>query len=204
MIRTAEHNVAKYHAKIINDAMPSTYMQESTASFVNQISSFYFKPFHVLVSYDVVSLITNIPLNESMDIVCNYVYKQHSPLRYCKETFKEILQIETGGYFPHRGKLYSQIDCVAMACPLGPNLANFFLAHLYNQFMTQHDNFMPVHFSRYVDDIFCVFNSLEYAKIFLRFLNNMHRNLMFTYEIGPNKLAFLDTLISLSSNMILV
>ena len=36
--------------------------------------------------------------------------------------------------------------------------------------------------------------------MFLSFLNNMHSNLKFTCEIGPWKLAFLDTQISLSSN----
>ena len=59
---------------------------------------------------------------------------------------------------------------------------------------------MPVHYSRYVDDIFCVFNSLEYVKMFLSFLNNIHPNLKFTCEIGPQKLAFMDTQISLSYN----
>ena len=66
--------------------------------------------------------------------------------------------------------------------------------------MGQQDVFMPVHYSRYVDDIFCVFNSLEYVNMFLSFLNNIHSNLKFTCEIGPQKLAFLDTQISLSSN----
>ena len=200
MIKTAEYNLAKYLVKIINDVMPTTYMLSSTRSFVNQISSFDFLPSHVLVSYDVVSLFTNIPLNETIDIVCNYVYQQHSPPKYSKETFKKLLQIATGGYFIHRGKLYCQIDVVTMESPLGPTLANFFLAHLENQFMGQQDVFMPVHYSRYVDDIFCVFNSLEYVKMFLSFLNNIHPNLKFTCEIGPQKLAFLDTQISLSSN----
>ena len=66
--------------------------------------------------------------------------------------------------------------------------------------MAQQDESMPVHYSRYEDDIFCVFNSLEYAKMFLSFLNNIHPNFKFTGEIGPQKLAFLDTQISLSSN----
>ena len=57
-----------------------------------------------------------------------------------------------------------------------------------------------VHYSRYVDDIFCVSNSLEYTKMFLSFLNNLLPNLKFTCEIGPHKLAFMDTKISLSSN----
>ena len=153
MIKTAEYNLAKYLVKIINDVMPTTYMLSSTRSFVNQISSFDFLPSHVLVSYDVVSLFTNIPLNETIDIVCNYVYQQHSPPKYSKETFKKLLQIATGGYFLHRGKLYCQIDGVTMGSPLGPTLANFFLAHLENQFMGWQDVFMPVHYSRYVDDI---------------------------------------------------
>ena len=66
--------------------------------------------------------------------------------------------------------------------------------------MAQQDVSMPVHYSRYVDDIFCVFNSLEYVDLFLSFLNNMHPNLKLTCEIEPHKLAFMDTQISLSSN----
>ena len=61
IIRTAEDNLVKYLVKNLNDAMPTTYMPSSTGSFVNQISSFGFKPSHVLVSYDVVFLFTNIP-----------------------------------------------------------------------------------------------------------------------------------------------
>ena len=136
-----------------------------------------------------------------MDIVCNYVHQQHSPPRYSKDTFIKLLQIATGGYFLHRVKLYCQINGVTMGSPLGPTLANFFsVAHLENQFMAQQDVFMPVHYSRYVDDILCVFNSFEYVKMFLIFLNNMHSNLEFSCEIGTQKLAFLDTQISLSSN----
>ena len=36
--------------------------------------------------------------------------------------------------------------------------------------------------------------------MFINFLNNLHPNWKFTYEIGPHKLAFLDTQIALSSN----
>ena len=145
MIKTAQYNIVKYFLKIMNDAMPTTYMQNSTGSFVNQISSFDFKPSCVLASYDVVSLFTNIPLNEAIAIVCNYVCQQHSPPKYYKETFNKLLQIATGGYFLHRGKLHCQIDGVTMGSPLGPTLANF-LAHFENQFMTQQDIFMSVQY----------------------------------------------------------
>ena len=59
------------------DTIPTTYIYYSTGIFANQISSFELKPSHVSVSYDVVSLFKNISLNEAMDIVCKYVYKQH-------------------------------------------------------------------------------------------------------------------------------
>ena len=54
-------------------------MLDSTGSFACQISSFDFLHSNVLVSYDVVSLSTNIPLNEAIAFVCNYAYQQHSP-----------------------------------------------------------------------------------------------------------------------------
>ena len=76
-----------------------------------------------------------------------------------------------------------------MGSPLRTILANLFLAHLENQFMTQQDIFMPVLYSRYVDYIFCVYNCLEYANMFFNFLNNLHPNLKFNYEIGQHKLA---------------
>ena len=66
--------------------------------------------------------------------------------------------------------------------------------------MGQRDIFMSLHYSRYVDDIFCAFKSLEYIGMFLSFLNNIHPNLKFTCEIGLQKLAFQDTQILLSSN----
>ena len=125
MIRTAEHNLAKYPVKIMNDVMPTTYMLDSTGSFIYQISSFDLQPSHAVVSFDVVALLKNIPLNETKDIVCKYVCQRHSPPKYSKETFKKLLQIAAGGYFLHRGKLCFQIDGVTIGSPLGPSFDNF-------------------------------------------------------------------------------
>ena len=57
--------------------MPTTYMLSSTGSFVNQISSFDFKPSRVLASYDVVSLLTNNPLNETILLAIMYTNNIH-------------------------------------------------------------------------------------------------------------------------------
>ena len=172
-------------------------MLNSTASFIDRIKSFVFSSSQTLVSFDVVSLFTNIPLMETIDIVTDYVYKHESRPSYPKQTFKKLLQIATGGYFLHKDKLYCQVDGVTMGSPLGPTLANFFLAHFESVFMENESDCKPELYLRYVDDIFCVFNSDSRVTLFLQFLNNLHPNLKFTSEIGPKELAFLDTSISL-------
>ena len=87
-----------------------------------------------------------------------------------------------------------------MGSPLGPTLANFFLAHFENKFMSENLEFLPEKYVRYVDDVFCVFGSMESVGNFLEYLNHLHPNLKFTHELGPRKLAFLDTEIDLDLN----
>ena len=87
-----------------------------------------------------------------------------------------------------------------MGRQIGQTLANYFLAHSENLFMTQQHTFMLAQYSRNIYDIFSASNSLENVKMLLSFLSNLHPNLKSTYEIEPHKLAFLDTPISLSSD----
>ena len=57
----------------------------------------------------------------------------------------------------------------------------------------------PALYLRYVDDIFCVFRSQIQFEQFWNGLNNLHRNLRFTFELGPKTLPFLDTSVSVPS-----
>ena len=200
MLGTAEYNIAKYLDNIIKPCIPSNYMLNSTKGFIETIKSFVFNIQHIVVSYDVVSLFTNIPLKETIDIVTDYVYNSENSPKFEKKDFKKLLEIATGGYFLYQNKLYCQIDGVTMGSPLGPTLANFFLAHFENKFMSENLEFLPEKFVRYVDDVFCVFSSMDYVNKFLDYLNHLHPNLKFTHELGPRKLAFLDTEIDLDLN----
>ena len=86
-----------------------------------------------------------------------------------------------------------------MGSPLGPTLANFFLAHFEKQF-TGNLNFGPDLYLRYVNGIFCVFRSQDRIAKFLDFLNNLHDNLKFTHEIGGDRIPSLDTEIMIPSS----
>ena len=57
----------------------------------------------------------------------------------------------------------------------------------------------PVHYYRYIDDIFCVFDvNKSDPNNFLTYLNAQHDNLRFTSEIGPSSLSFLDVMVDTS------
>ena len=98
------------------------------------------------------------------------------------------------------GSLYCQVDGVTMGSPLGPTLANFFLAHFEISVLSKVDIFNPELYLRYVDDIFCVFKSQIHVQQFFGIINNLHCNLKFTYELGPDQLPFLDTKITLPTD----
>ena len=66
--------------------------------------------------------------------------------------------------------------------------------------MSYNLEFLPEKYVRYVDDVFCVFGSMESVGNFLENLNHLHPNLKFTHELGPRKLSFLDTEIDLYLN----
>ena len=137
-------------------------MLNSTHQFLDSLKSHDFNPTDKLVSFDVVSLFTNVPLNETINVIAQYVYSENSRCTppFSKAVFVKLLQIATGGTFCHNDKLYKQVDGVAMGNPLGPTLANFFLAHIET---TLFDNISskPDLYLRYVDDIFAVFRSLQ-------------------------------------------
>ena len=100
------------------------------------------------------------------------------------------------GIFSFNSSYYKQVDGVTMGSPLGPALANLFLGHLEKNWLSE--TFSPVHYRRYADDIFCVFDDEEKADLFLDFLNSRHANLKFTIEKGNKKIPFLDTMVNIS------
>ena len=58
--------------------------------------------------------------------------------------------------FQFDGKLYEQIDGVAMGSPLGPLMANAFLCSIEEKL--EQDNKLPEFYRRYVDDTFATMN----------------------------------------------
>ena len=89
-----------------------------------------------------------------------------------------------------------------MGSPLGPTLANAFLCFHEQIWLNEcPDEFKPVYYRRYVDDIFVLFRSPDHLEKFKNYLNSKQRNIRFTCEKEHNNsVPFLDVLITRTRN----
>ena len=81
-----------------------------------------------------------------------------------------------------------------MGSPLGPTLANAFLCFYEKKWLEQcPDEFKPVYYRRYVDNIIVLFRSRDHLFKFKDYLNKCHPSMKFSFEEEKNgKLSFLD------------
>ena len=75
-----------------------------------------------------------------------------------------------------------------------PTSANSFLCYHEKRWLDKcPEEFKPVFYRRYVDDIFLLFRKEEHLKLFLDYFNSCHGNIKFNSEKeNSNKLSFLD------------
>ncbi|KAK3725845.1 hypothetical protein QZH41_014073 [Actinostola sp. cb2023] len=101
--------------------------------FSKEIRGTVFNDEDSLVSYDVSSLFTNIPLDETIKILTekafnNDWFNRTYNLNITKSDLVQLLNVATKDQlFQFDGLLYEQFDGVAMGSPLGPLLANVFM-----------------------------------------------------------------------------
>jgi len=64
----------KFLDSIIKPYIPDEYMLKSTDDFMNKLKEFRGDQNQVMVSFDVVSLFTNVPLKETINIIVEYIF----------------------------------------------------------------------------------------------------------------------------------
>ena len=191
MIKTSEYCLAKYLDTFIQPNIPISYSVNSTTQFLDSLKTYVFSAQSKIISFDVVSLFTNVPLEETINIICKKVYGPQSLKKppFKQLIFKRMLFLACEGIFMYKGKYFKQLDGVAMGSPLGPSLANFFLGHLETTII-QNNIYFPNFYCRYVDDIFSIFNSDTDINNFFDFLNKIHPNMKFTKDEALNDKPF--------------
>ena len=195
-IGTATHKTAQYLSELLSPLAKSKYTIQSTRDFVERIRKIEVPRGYKMISFDVVSLFTNVPLDATIDIILRKVYvEKQIRTKIKKEQMRELLLLCTKEVpFSFNNQLYMQVDGVMMGSPLGPLFANIFMCELENTLIPKLS--MITNWMRYVDDTFAFIKpgEEEYVK---NELDNYHQNIKFTYEMEKDgKLPFLDVMIT--------
>ena len=113
-IGTFNYNLARFLCDLLSPLVPNDYSCKDTFSFVSQIKNANLSK-KFLVSYDVTSLSTNIPLQEAIDIAVNLIFNDNPNRNITK---KELFLFATSqSHFIFNNNFYNQIDEVAMDSP---------------------------------------------------------------------------------------
>ena len=201
MVGTSTYELGKHIADIIKPAATSSLGTDltNTFQFVEQIGRKDLSDVH-MISFDVKSLFTNIPLNKTINICLDRLLRGDPGIRPSipEDTLKKLLELcVCDNTFVFNGKVYQQVDGVVMGSSLGPLLANIYMAHLEEEFyFNESRDFSPTFYRRHVDDTFCLFKKLEHADQFMSFINTVDPSIQFDKELEVNsQLPFLDTVV---------
>ena len=179
----------------------SDYTIKNTKYFVEKIKKEHIPNDHLLVLFDLKSLFTYVPLDETIEIILNRIYnKNEISTDITKNKMKGLLKLCTKSVdFTFDGNIYIQNDGVAMGSPLVPVLANIFLVELELSVIPTLMDKMKC-WARCVDDTVCYIKTGSIDYVF-KILNGFHRNIQFTYEVETDsKISFLDVLVIRDSN----
>ncbi|XP_046406220.1 uncharacterized protein LOC124171127 [Ischnura elegans] len=160
---------------------------KNSADFVKILEGIYLNPSGIMISLDVVSLFTRVPLHEALS---------HLEKKFDANTVKLFHHALTSTYFTFDNCYYEQKDGVAMGSPLSPAIANFFMED-FEEHALNSAPLRPKYFYRYVDDTFVIWpHGVDTLKPFLDHMNSRHPSIRFTMESEKEgRLPLLDILV---------
>ena len=86
-INTHNYDLSRFLADLSLPRINKDYCAEDTFSFVQNITNIRSKNKY-MVSYDVTSLFTNIPLDETLDIAVDTIFKDNPKIEITKSSLK--------------------------------------------------------------------------------------------------------------------
>ena len=185
---SAYHKVALKVAEWLS-VVPECKINSSTKSISDTLKTVELTEDDEVVSFDVSSLYTKVPVMEAIEICTEHLYRheqKHPPID--RNTFIILAKIASCDVLmsTHDG-YYKQVDGLAMSSPPAP--------HLANGWMSQFDNTIKgeaVLYARYMDDIIRNIKLIDIEEK-LATINNLHPSLKFTIEREENgSIPFLD------------
>ncbi len=192
--------------QILGLVLWGTTSVSNSYEFVRLLEQTDLQPSDRLLSFDVVSLYTRVPVTESLQIIESRL-QELSELP--TDPVRDVTSLSDRGimillrhvlehcYFTWDSTLYRQQSGLPMGGRLSPIIANIFMEHLEHQVLCTALT-IPKIYLRYVDDVFIVWDENRGSYMpFLQLLNAQHSEIVLTSEEEVNgTLPFLDVSIT--------
>lgn len=174
------------------------YSLKNTYDFINKAKTLKVSSSHKMSSLDIVNLYTNVPVDETIDILEENLLRSKV---YNKKVVEDIIRllkvVLKQNYFTFNGKIYHQKEGLAMGSPLSGLLADLYMNHFERKFIMSNDTYRKriMFYRRYVDDTFVVFDgTIRQLESMVNEINKVHPKIKFTLEHEDgNQINFLDT-----------
>ena len=203
-IGTTHSQIGKYLCEILKPLSTNEFTLKDSfdaADRIRNISPTDFENGYQFVSFDVVSLFTNVPLKRTLNLILDHVYKDKQIETTMKRSTlkKLILDTCTKTAFSFNDQLYEQTDGVSMGGSLGPLLANIIMVELESKVIRPLINDGTIKFyTRFVDDTLLLLKEDDIERVKSE-LEKFDSNLKFTYDKFEDETPhFLD--IEITSN----
>ena len=187
--------------------MFSVPVAKDFGDFVEKARGLKLEEGSTLVSFDVTSVFTKVPIAEALEVIGRRLEEQEAEDRRTTlsvESVKTLLHLcLTSTYFIWNGRFYEQEEGAAMGNPLSPVVANIYMEH-FKELALESAEFKPATWFHYVDDNFVVWNEGRDKMLdFLEHLNSIRPSIQFTMELEKDrKLPFLDVMLTRHDDMV--
>ena len=173
---TATYNTAKELARILNPLVgTSNHHVQNTRDFIEQIKDVRLKDGETIISYDVISLFTSVPIQSALDIIQQRLTIDQDLHKRTSMTIKQIISLLefclNSTSFMFQGQHYQQMEGAAMGSPLSLIVANIFMEHFEKQALESAPHPSSL-WKRYVDDTFVILET-SYKEEFFHHINSL-------------------------------
>jgi predicted GIY-YIG superfamily endonuclease len=203
-IGSIAYGAARVVAEILAPLVGNTkHHIKNSHHFVETIKNIKIPPGWTMISYDVKSLFTCIPIEEALIAARKRLTKdktlsKRTPLT-AERTLKLLEYCLTTTYFQYRDEFYQQTQGAAMGSPVSPIVANLYMEE-FEKDAIRTAKHPPKIWLRYVDDTFVITQD-QYIDELTTHINSRNTNIQFTIERPTDgKLPFLDCLVEHNSD----
>ena len=195
------YQLSKYLTTVLKPLTDeSRHKLQSTENFIDAIKTVQVPDDYKLVSFDVKSLFTSIPLQLALDCTETAINNSTIELPLPTDDLMDLLNLcLTSTYFQYNGKHYKQLHGTAMGSPVSVVVAEIVMQNIEELALATYKLTLPL-WLRYVDDTFTAVHKDEIDD-FHEHLNGQNADMQFTKEIEENgKIPFLDCLVTRDNN----